>query len=328
MTTWAIIGGGGVFANHLAKYLLDDDKADKVLAIGRNPRATAPYTLGVGEGDQRYSYRQIHMGFEPERLMEVLDDAKPEIVVNFAALAYATSWDKAQYYYETNVVALAKLIDKLQRRDYLKRFLQIGTSELYGSVTAPAKEDHPLRPTSPYAISKLAGDMHLESMHAVRAFPATIVRPSNCYGPGQQLYRILPRAVWCALTGNKLPLEGGGEARKSFMHAMDLAHAVWLIAQKEPKHLIYNVGPASPVSMRTLVAAVADAVGKPLSALAEIAPPRQAEDGQYWLDSARISGEFGWAPRIDLATGVEDMLRWGRRYLNQLTAPEPFVLRA
>lgn len=328
MKTYVLLGGGGVFAIHLAKYLLENADPRRVICVGRNPPAAPPFTLEVGKGDPRYGYEQIHIVFEQDRLFELFDRERPEVIVNFAALAYATSWEKSYRYYETNVVALARMCEELLKRKFLERFIQVGTSELYGPVDRPVPENAPLRPTSPYAVSKLAGDLHLETLWEVRRFPMNIVRPSNAYGPGQLLYRILPRAVYCALKGQKLPLQGGGIVRKSYMHAQDLAHAIWLMTEKAAFGRTFNVGPEQPSSIRHLVELVAEETGTPFERLVDMTPARTGEDAQYWLDSSRIKTELGWQQKIGLREGVRDMVAWGRKYLEQLPPPAEFVLRA
>lgn len=328
MTSYAILGGNGVFGVHTAKYLLGAG-ASRVICVGRNPERGEPFTLGVGKGDPRYRYEQIHVVFEQDRLFELFDEERPEVIVNFAALAYATSWDKSWRYYETNVVSLSRMVEQLQTRAYMKRFIQIGTSELYGSVDRPVDEDAPLRPTSPYAVSKMAGDLHLESMWNVRRFPMNILRPSNAYGPGQLLYRVLPRAVLAGLAGERLPLEGGGTVQKSYIHAQDLAKAVHLIAEKAPFGRTYNAGADRPTSIRDLVAEVAAGLNMPLDQLAEVTEGRVGEDAIYWLDSTRIEKELGWRPSISLREGVADMIEWGRKYAADVAdEPRAFVLRA
>ena len=84
-------------------------------------------------------------------------------------------------------MALAKLCEELAKKKWLKRFIQIGTSEMYGSVEHPSKEDEPIKPSSPYAASKVAFDMHLMSVHKFLEFPMNIIRPSNAYCSGQLL---------------------------------------------------------------------------------------------------------------------------------------------
>jgi len=329
MKTWIILGGNGVFGVHNALYLLNKTDAKKVICVGRNPEKPEAYTLGLEKHVPRYAYHQIHMVFEQDRLLELFDREKPDVIVNFSALAYATSWQKSWRYYETNVVALAKIVEELAKRDYLQRWIQIGTSELYGSTESPAKEDSPLKPTSPYAVSKMAGDLHLMTFNNVVKFPMNILRPSNAYGPGQQMYRLLPRAVICGLTGKKLPLQGGGHQRKSFLHAQDVASAIHLIAEKAPLGKIYNAGPVQSSSMRELVQLVAKRMNIPFSTLCEEAPARTGEDAIYWLDSSLIKKDVGWEPRISLEEGIDDMIQWGKKHLDHLSRETTdFVLRA
>jgi dTDP-glucose 4,6-dehydratase len=327
--TYAILGGNGPFGVHTAMYLLKHAHPRKVLCIGRNPEKQPPFSLDVGKGDSRYAYHQIHLVYEQDRLFELFDAEKPNVVVNFAALAHGASWTKSWRFYDTNVTSLAKMVEEISKRDYLERWIQVGSSELYGAVKEPATEEHPLVPTSPYAVSKLAGDLHLISMFKVRKFPMNIIRPSNAYGPGQQLYRVLPRAVVAGLTGQKLPLEGGGGAEKSYIHAEDLARALHLIAEKAPFGRIYNAGPKEPVSIRHVVELTAEELRIPFEQLVEIRPGRPGEDARYWLDSSLIKRELGWEPEISLRDGVRDMVAWGRKYIDQLVDASPeYVLRA
>lgn len=329
MKTYAILGGNGPFGVHTAIYLLKHANPRKVLCIGRNPEKPAPFSLDVGKGDSRYEYHQVHLVYEQDRLFELFDKERPEVVINFAALAHGASWTKAWRFYETNVTTLAKMVEDIAKRDYLQRWIQVGSSELYGAVDVPATEEHPLKPTSPYSVSKMAGDLHLVSMFNVRKFPMNIIRPSNAYGPGQQLYRVLPRAVVAGLTGQKLPLEGGGGAEKSYIHAQDLARALYLIAEKAPLGRIYNAGPKDPVSIRHLVEVMAEELRIPFEQLVEIRPGRAGEDARYWLDSSLIKRELGWEPEISLRDGVRDMIEWGRKYVGQLVDVSPeYVLRA
>ena len=315
MKTYVLLGGAGVFAVHTAAYLLKSANPRKVICVGRNILRSPAYTLDVGKGDDRYRYEQIHIVFEQDRLFELLDKERPEVLINFAALAHSTSWNKSWRYYDTNVTSLARICEELMKRQYLERFLQIGTSELYGPTAAPAAENAALVPTSPYAVSKMAGDLHLMSLWNVCKFPMNIIRPSNAYGPGQQLHRVLPRAVLCGLTGQKLPLEGGGKTKRSFIHAEDLARAIHSICDRAPVGKLYNAGPSEPIGICDLVAIVARQLKMSMSDLCDVVPGRTGEDNQYWLDSALIKKDLGWEAQITLEEGVAEMIAWGRKYL-------------
>lgn len=329
-TRYAVLGGGGCFGITTSKYLLDQADTERVIGIGRNPPKPEPFTLNVGKGDRRYSYHAYHVTYELDLLLELLDREKPQVIVNYAAQGEgAVSWKHSWRFFETNSMALARLVEALMSRDYLERFIQIGTSELYGSVDFSAREDTPLQPTSPYAASKAAFDMYLISVHRVLKFPMNIIRPSNAYCPGQLLHRVIPKAVVYGLTGRKLPLHGGGRAEKSYIHGRDLARAIHLVADKAPLGTVYNAGPPKPISIRVLVETVATVMGMPFEQLCEVTADRLGQDSRYWLDSTAIKRDVGWEPQIGLEEGIKEMVEWGRKYLDQLKEwPTDYTLRA
>jgi len=330
MKRYAVLGGGGSFGIHTSKYLLDHAETDRVIAVGRNPARPEPFTLNVGKGDKRYSYHAYHVTHELDLLLELLDKEKPQVIINFAAQGEgAVSWKHSWRFFETNSMALARLAEELMKRPYLERFIQIGTSEMYGSVNHATKEDEPIKPSSPYAASKVAFDMYLMSVHKFLKFPMNIIRPSNAYCPGQLLHRVVPKAVVCGLTGRKLPLQGGGRAEKSYIHARDLGRAIHIVAEKAPLGIVYNVGPLQPISIRALVEKTAVALGMKFEQLCEITEDRLGQDSRYWLDSSAIKRDIGWEPQISIEEGLGEMVAWGRTYVDQLRDwPMDYTLRA
>jgi dTDP-glucose 4,6-dehydratase len=324
---YCILGGAGSFAIQTAKHLLEDEDAT-VLGVGRNPIRARPwaFTLGI-EDHPRFKYRAHHVTHELDELLETLDQEQPEAIINFAAQGEgAVSWKHSWRFFETNSVTLPRLVEALSSRPWLKRFIQIGTSEMYGSVAAPAKENAPIKPTSPYAVSKVAFDMYLQSSRKV--VPWNIIRPSNCYCPGQLLHRVIPRAIVAGLIGDRIPLHGGGRAKKSYLHAMDLARAIKLVANDAPLYQIFNVGPDEPTSIREVVERCADAVGLDFEFLCEESPGRPGEDSQYWLDSSSIK-LLGWKQEIGWNKGLAEMVEWGEKYLPVLRGwPTDYKLRA
>lgn len=330
MTSYIILGGNGSFGVTAAKYLLGQSETARVICVGRAPEKSEPFTLNVGKDDARYSYQKIHVRFGFDALIRLFDEARPDVIVNFAAQGEgAVSWKNSWKYFDTNATALARIGEYLAQCNYLKRWIQIGTSELYGSVTAPAREDAPFQPTSPYAASKAAGDMYLLAMAKTSKFPMNILRPSNAYCPGQLLHRVIPRAVVCGLSGQKLPLQGGGAVRKSYIHARDLSRAIHLVATKPaPLGKVYNVGPAEPISIRRVMEVAAEALEIPFEQLCEVTPGRFGEDACYWLDSSAIKADVGWQQEISLQDGLAEMVAWGRQYLTELQAtPQSYTFR-
>ncbi len=328
MTTYAVLGGGGSFGIHTALYLLEHANPTKVIGIGRNPLRPEPFSLNI-EQHPKYSYHAYHVTYELDLLLELLDREKPDVIINFAAQGEgAVSWKHSWRFFETNSMGLARLVEELMKRSWLERFIQIGTSEMYGSVEHATNEDEPIKPTSPYAASKVAFDMYLMSVHRFQQFPMNIIRPSNAYCPGQLLHRVIPRAVVSGLSGKKLPLHGGGRAEKSYIHARDLGRAIHLVAEKAPLGTVYNAGPPQPTSIRALVEKTAEALEMKFEDLCEMTGDRLGQDSRYWLDSSAIKEAVGWEPQISLEDGLAEMVAWGRKYLGQLEKwPMDYVLR-
>lgn len=320
----AILGGGGCFALDFARYL--EIRGIEHFGIGRSGPKPPAFWLAP----KNYRFWALHVVDDLAKIMAVLDEARPDVIVNYAAQGEgaASFEDNAPDFMRTNTWGLARLVVELRKRDYLNRFVNIGTSELYGSTAAPARETDSLRPTSPYAISKAAFDQYLETMHKLFAFPMNIVRPSNCYVEGQQLYRVVPKAIVCALSGKKLPLQGGGKAMKSYLHARDLSRAVLDVIERAPLGKVYNVSPPGPVSIKALVTHVAEACGVSYDELVEEVPDRVGQDAKYWLDATSIARDVGWTPTMNLARGLEKVVSWVRSHPELLTMDTAYRHRA
>lgn len=330
---YCILGGGGAFGIQTALYLLDNASPRLVVGVGRSPMRPAAFSLGI-EGRDRYSYRQFHIVNEHDKLIAYLDQLRPDVIINFAAQGEgAASWRDSWRFFDTNATALCRLHEILENREWFKskacRFIHIGTSELYGSVTEPAREDYPITPSSPYAASKAAFDLYLLSLRrSGRGLTSHILRPSNCYCPGQLLHRIIPRAMVAGLTGRRVPLHGGGAARKSYMHVRDLARAIHLLSSAPDPAPVYNAGPDTPISISTLAEMCAQVCGLRLEELFDVAPERVGQDACYWLDSFAIRRDLGWVRTITLPEGLLEVHRWAEENLEQLRDwPTDYQLR-
>jgi dTDP-glucose 4,6-dehydratase len=317
----AILGGGGCFAQNFANYL--SGFGIKRFGIGRSKR---PQPFWKVNGTYEYHVGRID---QPVCLNMIIDE-EPDFIVNFAAQGEgaASFGPYAPDFYSTNVWALSRLVDDLRSLKCLHRFIHIGSSEVYGSNEHAVTEDAPLRPSSPYAVSKAAFDQHLQIMHKVHGFPMNIIRPSNCYCPGQQLHRIIPKAILCALKGKKLPLQGGGRARKSYLHATDLSDAIHRVMLTGKNGATYNVGPPEPVAIRDVVAQVASVMKVDFNELVEQVPDRVGQDGCYWLNSTELRRDTAWSQVIRLPDGIREVERWIRQNPELLHMPDEYIHRA
>lgn len=315
MTKFCILGGGGSFAIHTAKYILENVEGSSVISIGRNFLREEPFSLNINKLNN-FKYYAYHITYEMDLLLDILDKEKPEVIINYAAQGEgAVSWKNSWRFFETNCMGLAKLTENLMNKNWLNRFIQIGTSEMYGSVDHATKEDEPIKPTSPYAASKVAYDMYLSSIFNFQKFPMNIIRPSNAYCPGQLPHRIIPRCIISGLTGVKVPLHGGGRAKKSYIHARDLAKAIILVLNKGKLGEIYNVGPDEPTSIREVTELCAKTLNLKHNELCEVTEDRLGQDSLYWLDSGKIKN-LGWRQEIGWDEGLNEMVSWGRKYKN------------
>ncbi len=320
----AVLGAGSCFAQNLSFHLCN--RMDTVLAISRSPMRSKPFTYGL-ESDECFHYEAAHLVTELPKIMVLLDEFQPDCLINFAALCeVGLSWNHSLDYYETNVMSLVRLTDELSKRSWFKKFIQIGSSEVYGSVGEPVSELAAIKPSSPYAASKAAFDFHLHAIATHQAFPAVIVMPSNGYCEGQTLNRIIPKTIISALTGQRLKLQGGGVAQKSYLHADDISSAIILCMEKGLIGETYNVGPLNPLSIRVIVGMLATMLGKRFDEVAELAPERVGQDSCYWLNSDKIK-ELGWKQTIGLADGFTRMVNWVKAYPELLTMDQSYEHR-
>lgn len=326
---YCVLGGGGSFGLAVSRFLLEQPTTEQVVGIGRNPPKANCFTVGTGDGDPRYRYYARHITYECDLLLELLKKLRPDVIINFAAQGEgAASFSYSWRYFETNAMALVYLFERLLAdSDYLPRFIHIGTSELYGSTGWAVDEEAPIRPTSPYAASKAAFDLYLLSAFQKFRYPLNIIRPSNCYGPGQQLHRLIPRAILCGFSGVKMPLHGGGAARKSYMHTDDLSTAIWTVLQKGVDGEVYNAGPPVPISILEIVEMIAESLDTCIEQLCAMTDDRAHQDSQYWLDSAKLN-QLGWEPKVTWVKGLASMVDWVREYPELQRLPQDFVMRA
>ena len=165
--------------------------------------AFLPYKWQKRPGTVRF--QRIDLNHDLDALKTLLKAERPTHVVNFAAQSMVgESWLHPDHWMMTNVVSAVRLHELLRNYDGLERYVHVTTPEVYGSTEGWVKEDAPFNPSTPYAVSRAAGDMSLRTYFANYQFPVVFTRAANVYGPGQQLYRIVPRTIVAAIGGQKL----------------------------------------------------------------------------------------------------------------------------
>lgn len=248
-----------------------------------------------------------------QEIMRDVSDWRPTHFVNFAALnMVGESWEYASDYYLTNVIGISRLADRLQRWGKLRKFVQVSTPEVYGATGTFLAEDAPFNPSTPYAVSRAAADMHLRALHRLNGFPVCFTRTVNVYGPGQQAYRIIPKTVLKIARGERLKLHGGGVSTRAFIHIRDVAEAILRVARGgEPGHS-YHISHPIQISIRDLVAKICHGMGAAFEEAVEDDAERPGKDMAYQLCDQKIRAELDFTSRIPLGLGLSETVAWFR----------------
>jgi dTDP-glucose 4,6-dehydratase len=275
---------------------------------------------------ENFTFQQVDLNSDSNAIAEIVSKHKVEFVFNFAAQSMvAQSWDSPEDWYQTNVVSLSLLGNLLIKEKSVKKFIHFTTPEVYGSTSGWLKESFNFAPSTPYAISRAAGDWHLKALFENNGFPVIFTRAANVYGSGQQLYRIIPKTILSALTGKKLSLHGGGKSIRSFIHINDVSTALIAIMNSGEVGQSYHISTNEMISIFDLVQELATLLGVEVNDLIEQGPERAGKDFAYQLSSEKIRSELGWRDEVTLVKGLEDTLDWAKSNLDTLkTLPDTY----
>jgi dTDP-glucose 4,6-dehydratase len=317
-----VIGSNSFSGASFCAYLLAEGV--DVLALSRSPEPAAvflPYRWQPAKA--RLQFEQLDLNHDLDRLMSLLGERKPGLVFNFAAQSMVgESWDKPDDWMRTNVVTIARLAERLRHLDFLDRYVHVTTPEVYGSTDGWITEEAPVNPSTPYAVSRAAGDMLFKIYRETFGLPVVSTRAANVYGPGQPLYRIISRTVFFLLTGRKLQLHGGGVSTRSFIHMRDVSEATWKIATEAPLGETYHISTDRIISILALVEMLCQMLNVDFEQAVDVAPERLGKDSAYWLNSDKMR-KLGWQDRVTLEAGLAGVIDWARRNL-ALLEQQPF----
>jgi len=312
----------------------------KILVIGSNSFSGASfidYALGKGcvvvgvsrsaqpnniflpygsnpDKDERFSFYQFDLNKHLERIVELVRRERPEYIINYSAQGMvAESWLNPEHWMMTNVVSTTKLFNQLKDFDFIKKYVHFTTPEVYGSCDVSGwitEESVGFNPSTPYAVSRAAGDMSLKIYVENYGFPAVFTRAANIYGPRQQLYRIVPCTMLCGRLGQKLQLHGGGHSVRSFVYADDVSAATFQVAMRGEIGSTYHISTEQTVSIRELVGKICHLMGVDFDDLVCVTEDRLGKDQSYLLNSDRIRNDLGWFDSVDLDRGLRKTLAW------------------
>lgn len=321
----AVIGSNSFSGASFVRTCLEEGL--DVLGASRSAEAATcflPYRWLSAEEQNRFHFVQADLNHDLERLMKALDAFRPAWVVNFAAQGMvAQSWQHPEHWYQTNVVGNVVFHNRLRQADWLEKYVHVSTPEVYGSTGGTIDETAPFNPSTPYAASRAACDLHLKTFFQQYHFPVAWTRSANVYGPGQQLYRIIPRTILYIKLGRKLSLHGGGHSVRSFIHISDVAKATLAIAQNAPAGETYHLSTPQFVSIRELVEMICRKLKADFSAVVEVTDDRPGKDAAYLLSSQKAREKLGWADTVSLDQGIAETVAWVEAHFDEIQR-QPF----
>ena len=316
MKTLLITGGYGFIGSHFIRLLRREKPHWRIINLdlltyaGNVDNLTDLNLTGDGQG-----YRFVRGDVADSSLVrQVFQTESMDGLVNFAAETHVDrSLADSAPFVRTNIEGVRVLLEVAAQYG-IKRFLQVSTDEVYGSL-APGEpafsEDSPLLPNSPYAASKAAADLLVRAYHRSYGLPTLITRCGNNYGPFQFPEKFIPLFITNALDDQPLPLYGDGRQIRDWIHVEDHARAVLHVLEYGVPGEIYNVSADGEQTNQLMAEWVLDILGKPRE-LIRYVEDRPGHDRRYSLGASKI-GDLGWQPSIPLAQGLSSTIDWYQR---------------
>ena len=308
-----VTGGAGFIGSNFIYYILDKYKDYKIICIDKLTYAGNLSTLSEAMKNQNFKFIKADI-CDIEKIDTVFKEEEPNIVVNFAAESHVDrSISNPEVFLETNIRGTSVLLECCKKYN-VKRYHQISTDEVYGDLPLDRPdlsftEKSPLRPSSPYSVSKTSADLLVLSYFRTYKLPVTISRCSNNYGPYHFPEKLIPLIIIKALKNEKLPIYGDGKNVRDWIYVKDHCTAIDLILHKGKIGEVYNVGGNSEKSNLEVVKTILNILGKS-EKLIEFVPDRLGHDRRYAINNHKIESELGFKRDVTFEQGIEKTINW------------------
>jgi nucleoside-diphosphate-sugar epimerase len=300
-----VTGAAGFIGSHLTRRLVAEGA--EVHALSDEVSSVYPTRLIDLRGKIT-----LHEGNIADRtaMEAIAKEVKPSIVFHLAAYTHVgKSWYRVDECIQSNIQGTVNLLLSLDNVGY-DRFIYTGTSEIYGDIDVPFREDAVVNPISPYAVSKYAGERFCRMYQQGLGWPIVLVRPFNAYGPAQSPDRIIPETIVRAIRKQELQLTMGTQTRE-FNYVEDIADGyVKLATTPDIEGELFNIGGGEEVTIRHLVEQIVDLLGHPIEPRFGALEHRPNEIWRMYCDSTKARERLGWKPQHDLRSGLAKTIEW------------------
>jgi len=312
-----ITGGAGFIGSAFVRLLLGASFADKSLK-----RKTERFSLLLVDkltyaGDLK-RISEVRRGFkfyktdicDKRRIKTIFRKEKPDIVVHFAAETHVDrSINDASPFIETNIKGTQVIMDAC-RKYRVNKFIFVSTDEVYGEIkNGKFTEYSAIKANSPYAASKAAADLLVQSYIRTYKFPAVIIRPCNNYGPWQYPEKLIPVAIKSVLKGGKVPVYARGQNIREWLYVDDCAKGILKIMESGMIGEIYNLGSGIESKNINTVKLILQCFGVSKNSY-KFVKDRPGHDLRYSLDSLKAKKELGWRSAVSLKEGINRTVGW------------------
>ncbi|HET8772441.1 MAG TPA: dTDP-glucose 4,6-dehydratase [Thermoanaerobaculia bacterium] len=311
---YLVTGGAGFIGSNFIRYIFDKYGDDaQVVNLDKLTYAGIRENLAEYEGKQNYRFVQGDIAV-PEDVAEAykgVDGSGVDVVVNFAAETHVDrSLMEAATFIQTDVQGVLVLLEEAKKNaPNLKRFIQISTDEVYGSIdNGSFTETDPLNPRNPYSASKAGGDRMAYAYAQTYGMPVIVTRASNNFGPFQYPEKLIPLFVTNAMDELSLPLYGDGKNVRDWLFVDDHCAAVDFLIEHGNNSEVYNIGGGNERENVEITHRILELTGKPESLIKPVGD-RQGHDRRYSLDTRKLEA-LGYKCDTDFDAALERTVRW------------------
>lgn len=305
-----ITGGAGFIASNFILYLLENQPSSHVVNLDALTYAGNLENLKEVEASAHYTFVKGNIT-NRELIEHIVGLHNIDIIVNFAAESHVDrSIQDPGIFIRTNVMGTQNLLD-IAKAHRLKKFVQISTDEVYGSLGEDGyfTESSPLAPNSPYSASKASADLLVRSYHETFGLNVNVTRCSNNYGPYHFPEKLIPLMITNALEDKPLPVYGDGKNIRDWLHVHDHCAAIEKVILSGAPGEVYNIGGHNERTNLEIVENIVDQLGKSRDCI-QFVNDRPGHDKRYAIDPTKIEKALGWEPKYTLEAGLKETVEW------------------